>query len=343
METRVARACLACGHEADAQPAVGSPPGIARVDCATCGTTSFHLPDEHAVDRYAELYDSAGDDDAFSGSLARKRLELLGAVPGGLVPPPRLTTADRVVLAEVAAAVAAGSRVLDWGCGSGRLVQALRARGFDALGAEVSDGLVEAMVEAGIPAVTCDVALERWEGEQPAAIVLAEVLEHLPEPADALTSLRERFPAAVVLATVPSPTRLAALRGELEAWDHPPNHLSRFSEAGLRQLFERSGFDAEVRVPPAGPADATPAWYGRALRSAARLGPSLDGGDPVDGGSEPAAGTGRRASALALLWAHAAYLRAGDLLGRAATAPLRRAGASAGSMVAVGRPRPVSA
>jgi SAM-dependent methyltransferase len=294
-------------------------------NCGGCGSLSFHTgKDEGDDDRYERLYDDAADDAQFQAAQARARLRLLGAVRGRLAPPPRLRTSDRYV----ADLLGRGrGKVVDWGCGGGRLAFALARRGWDVLGVEVSHELVGALNAAGLTARHAD-DLPAGPDRDCRAVLLCEVLEHLEDPLGLLRELAGRYPNARFVATVPSPLRANAVAGLVEAWDLPPNHLIRFTPEGLTALFERAGLRARVVEPAPSGLDAVPAWW-RSLAAGAA-------GRVTTGSSAP--GRHRRQSRLAafgLLWAHWAHDRAGGLLGLPEARRQEVEGLAAGSMVAI--------
>src|SRR5205807_4077688 len=130
--------------------------------------------------------------------------------------------------------------------------------------------------------------------------------EHLPDPAATLAGLRERFPAALVVVTVPSPRRAAAVEGPREPWDEPPNHLIRFSEQGLTALLRRAGLDPVVNVPPASAGDAVPTWWTALARRLVRRRAT---GAAVDESRARPRRDRSMAAALALLWGHCAHVQ----------------------------------
>jgi hypothetical protein len=203
------------------------------------------------------------------------------------------------------------------------------------VGAEVSERLVAALERAGLPALHTAADSIPWQGEHPAVVVLAEVLEHLDDPRALLERVRRQFPDALIVASVPSPDRPAARAGCYEPWDWPPNHLSRFTAAGIGWLFRRAASTAEVVIPPPRGADLAPAWWRRCpafVLRRLRRGPAATGAG---------AGAGERASpnpvaALALLWGHAAHEGLGRALGSLVRPSARPESAS--SMVVVGHP-----
>jgi hypothetical protein len=96
-----------------------------------------------------------------------------------------------------------------------------------------------------------------------AAVVLMEVLEHLVDPLGSLRQLLALFPRSVILASVPSPFRIRAVQGRREAWDWPPNHLTRFTPEGLFQLFKRAGATCSVTLAKPSANDSIPCWWSR--------------------------------------------------------------------------------
>ena len=136
-----------------------------------------------------------------------------------------------------------GGRVLDAGAGRGRLVEALRGRGYDARGIEPSARSADAAQAAGLP-----VEAERIEDHSDdglAAVVLWHVLEHLDQPAPALRRVREWLdPGGLVLIGVPNAASLQASVGGA-GWLHwdAPRHRLHLTPAGLRSLLRGAGLE----------------------------------------------------------------------------------------------------
>ena len=133
------------------------------------------------------------------------------------------------------AGVRPGARVLDAGAGRGRLVAELRRRGYDARGIDPSG--------RGTGVVTA--SIDEHEDSDLDAVVLWHVLEHLEDPAAVLGRVRGWLrPGGALLVGVPNAASLqAVLAGE--GWLHwdAPRHRVHFTPAGLRAVFDRSGFE----------------------------------------------------------------------------------------------------
>ena len=80
-----------------------------------------------------------------------------------------------------------------------------------------------------------------WE---PSVITMFEVLEHLPDPAEFLAEIRQRFSTSTFILSVPSPRRWTKAGNHRDAADYPPNHLTRWNSAELaaslssRRIFQ---------------------------------------------------------------------------------------------------------
>lgn len=151
----------------------------------------------------------------------------------------------------------AGKRVLDVGCATGYLAGLLAQRGFDVTGIErpgfcgagfpSNVSLVEADLEAGMPAVpgTYDF------------ILLADILEHLRDPAALLVHLRRVLNKnGVIIASLPNSGniwfRLNILAGRFPQDDKglfDRTHLHFYMWHGWQELFRAGGFSLDqVRV-----------------------------------------------------------------------------------------------
>jgi len=154
-------------------------------------------------------------------------------------------------ISHVLGELAPGKRVLDVGCGTGELVGFLVENGFAAEGIEPSADAVAIAKDRGRP--VRNLALEEFvsEGSETAgfdAVVLINVLEHVPDPAQVIELCKAILkPEGVICARVPndfSEIQLAAQKqvGKREWWVVVPDHINYFDFASLEALFKRLGF-----------------------------------------------------------------------------------------------------
>lgn len=311
--------CAACGR---ARTTVTIEDGHLRSDCRRCRSATFESPEVGTPRDYERLYETG---ETLTARLGRARVQLLAAPGWRTAPPPRLRTTDLRVLDVVLRRTQTGAVVLDWGCGSARVSQALLRRGRRAVPVDIVLPLVERLRDAGFDARHID---DELPDQRHVPVILAlELLEHLPDPAQLVAEFRRRWPGSTLIVSVPAPRRQAVVDDEREAWDRPPEHLVRFSEDGLRQLLERCGYEADVVAPAPTIRDHVPWWWRRLAAI----------GLPIHAWSSARGPRMRRWSALALLWLHAGYVRVGYLIGALSPARLRT-DITAQSMVAVAIP-----
>jgi 2-polyprenyl-3-methyl-5-hydroxy-6-metoxy-1,4-benzoquinol methylase len=235
---RAAAACLLCGGErfapqfpgADAAAAPARPAEPYRIThserrlvhaivrCTACGMVT--LPQGMAAADYAEAEDPYYLDQA-EERIANAR-DLLA-----LVPP--------------------GGRLLEVGCACGFLLVAAREKGFEvrgvemsvwasdyarrAFGLEVTTGRLETL---DLPAAGCDV------------VVLADVIEHLPDPRDTVRRVRELLrPGGRLLVLTPDIGSAAARLAGRRWWGLLDDHYFYFSRRTLRRLLEEEGYAIE--------------------------------------------------------------------------------------------------
>src|SRR5262245_32546607 len=156
---------------------------------------------------------------------------------------------------KVVSLVPPATRVLEFGCATGYMTEVLKDRlGCTVVGIEIDPGaaaLAEEHAERVIvgDAEKIDYAAE-LAGEEFDAVLLADVLEHLKEPADVLRRIRP-FVAenGVVVASIPNiahaSVRLALLGGEFRyrEWGLlDDTHLRFFTRASIQDLFEETGY-----------------------------------------------------------------------------------------------------
>jgi SAM-dependent methyltransferase len=214
---RAVSACPACA---------GRPrpwhPGVAV--CRRCGT-SFRGRVPEAPERqshYSDYYDDAPE-----------------------VSP--LTTARLRSLAQSLLLYHSKGRLLEVGCGDGHFLAAALDAGFDAWGTEISSSGLQRLTKRGLHVLGGDLT----ELDLPAghfdAVVLFEVIEHLPDPVRHLTEChRVLRKGGALLLTTPNFSSLSRrLLGE--RWRVvDPEHLVLFTSRGLRVALERAGFRVQA-------------------------------------------------------------------------------------------------
>jgi SAM-dependent methyltransferase len=148
-----------------------------------------------------------------------------------------------------------GERVLDFGCGAGRFLAALRDAGASPVGVEIAAAAAE-RARANVPGA--DVRLLEPDGTIPLGhgeIDLAwcsEVLEHIPDVAHALLELRRVLKrGGRILITVPYHGRLQAAAIALTRFDahFDPlgQHVRFFTRTSLAATLRHAGFEG-IRV-----------------------------------------------------------------------------------------------
>ena len=194
-------------------------------------------------------------------------------------------TAHQLRLASLLVGQIAGEgviRVLDYGCGYGVIVRALRTPAIHCIGYETGSGPLSFARAESLPVTG---SLEEVRAAAPFdGIILSDVLEHVPDPRRLLAECRELLATHGLLAvSVPdfAPRRLTRVASAARAGEavtpelNPWEHLSYFAPATLARMIESAGFtvrldwgllDFGLRAAQRGPRRWT-----NAARSAARM------------------------------------------------------------------------
>ena len=141
----------------------------------------------------------------------------------------------------------APGRLVDLGCWVGFLVAEAGGRGWSARGVEPSRFASEsARSQLGLDVETGTLeSVELPTGEFDAA-VMADVIEHLPDPGEALDRIHGLLaPDGVLMLALPDAgSRVARLMGA-RWWSVLPTHVQYFTRESLSRLLARHGFAAE--------------------------------------------------------------------------------------------------
>ncbi|MBV9410086.1 MAG: class I SAM-dependent methyltransferase [Acidimicrobiia bacterium] len=192
------------------------------VECRTCGHGS--LREQPSVDAVAAAYAAAEDPVSLREEDGQVR------------------TADRA-LAGIERLTSPGL-VCDVGCWTGSFLVAARNRGWHAVGVEPSSWASARARARGLDVRTAELD---DHGQAPGScrlVVMADVLEHLPDPGHALGVAHELLePGGVLYLTVPDAgSTLARLLGR-RWWSVLPMHLQYFTRQSLSRLVGSSGFN----------------------------------------------------------------------------------------------------
>ena len=150
----------------------------------------------------------------------------------------------RIALERIERYVDSGS-ILDLGCWVGFLLAVARERGWDTLGVEPSEfASAYARDRLGLEVIRDDLFDADLGNRQFQAVVMGDVLEHLPRPADALDRMAEMLdPGGVAYLALPNAGSRLARRMGARWWSVIPTHVQYFTRASLLTLLRRRGWE----------------------------------------------------------------------------------------------------
>ena len=162
--------------------------------------------------------------------------------------PPYLDVATRTALATIARDFP-GGRVLDVGCGVGKVAAVMRERGLDAVGLEPYEHACNiAREHYGLECVCAFLQQADLPGQSFDAVTIFDVLEHVDDPVGDLRKARSILkPGGLVFVKVPNIDALQfRVLGRWWYWLDIPRHLMHFSPRSLHRALQEAGF-ADVR------------------------------------------------------------------------------------------------
>ncbi len=168
-----------------------------------------------------------------------------GRPRGHALATPLLSAFDRRRLQLLRPLAPPPARLLDIGAGRGRFVNAALRAGYLARGIEPSDRGIAAAAAIGAPVEQVGIAEARIGPGEIEAATLWHVLEHLDDPARALTAIAGwTARGGALLVGVPNLASLQARIGG-ERWYHldVPRHRVHFTPAGITALLHATGFE----------------------------------------------------------------------------------------------------
>jgi len=137
-----------------------------------------------------------------------------------------------------------GGRLLDVGCATGFLLEVAQEQGFEPFGLDPNPQAVRlARSRFGDRVQQGELDAGVFEGVAFDVVTLIDVLEHVPDPAALLASVRERLaPGGVLAAVLPNSASLVRrLLGR--RWPHyAPEHLFFWTPGALERQLDAAGF-----------------------------------------------------------------------------------------------------
>jgi SAM-dependent methyltransferase len=144
-------------------------------------------------------------------------------------------------------------QLLDLGCWVGFLLSEARQRGWEAVGVEPSQfASAYARERLGLDVRTGELFTAALPLAHYDAIVMGDVIEHLPRPGEALDRMAELLrPGGVAWMALPDAGSVVARRLGKRWWSVIPTHVQFFTRDSIRTLLEDRGWEVlEIATAP---------------------------------------------------------------------------------------------
>ncbi|MEY2514205.1 MAG: hypothetical protein QOJ89_1563 [bacterium] len=164
-----------------------------------------------------------------------------------------LGSIERHLLPEASNGAPRPRRLLDLGCWVGFLLAEAGERGWEAVGVEPSQFASEyARERLGLDVRTGDLLTSPLPLAHYDAVVMGDVIEHLPRPGEALDRMAALLrPGGVAWMALPDAGSLVARGLGKRWWSVIPTHVQFFTHDSIRTLLERHGWEVlEIATAP---------------------------------------------------------------------------------------------
>jgi len=144
-------------------------------------------------------------------------------------------------------------KFLDIGCAGGQMLNAIRERGYETYGVELSSEAAQsARDKFGLNVITGDILSAKYENNFFDVVFMGDVLEHVPNPVEVMKEIhRITKPKALVVILCPTQTNtlfsrfgfsVYTLLGKNATVNLPPYHLLEFRPVSMKNFMRQAGF-----------------------------------------------------------------------------------------------------
>ena len=210
------------------------------VRCASCGHRQTEPMPADAV--LESAYSDAASDDYVDEEAGQRETARRA-----------LARIERHLVLESGNGAPRSRKLLDLGCWVGFLLSEASDRGWEAVGVEPSQFASEyARERLGLDVRTGDLLTSPLPLAHYDAIVMGDVIEHLPRPGEALDRMAALLrPGGVAWMALPDAGSLVARGLGRRWWSVIPTHVQFFTHESIRTLLERHGWEVlEIATAP---------------------------------------------------------------------------------------------
>lgn len=138
-----------------------------------------------------------------------------------------------------------GGQLLEIGCGNGRMLAAMQARGWAVEGVDPDPSAVRQARAKGMEVRLGTLEAQNYPDESFDAIVMSHVIEHVPAPLQLIAECRRLLRSGGKLVVVTPNAGSWGHRHYREHWRglEPPRHLHIFNAVAMRRLAKNAGFE----------------------------------------------------------------------------------------------------